>query len=424
VTSRAKREAKRVRRHREQVARLIAMSVSEDCFAPCWVCEARLTPLSESARCSHCNGSGRELDASVAIILAGAHFDVALAREYGERFVEMEKWHDVLVHWTADRGLGPDNKDPGAFGPAPHPLRFDLPGGWPGTLAREFSWERCSACEGRGREAGSWAATRTEGVLCECADWTRELGEPERAYCWGDRATLRHASGCSNRPPKCSTCKGSGRARRAHVPPSVANGVALARLGRRLLDAIDGQPSECPSCDGAGGSAVLSGSGPVPPQFASLALLDAAARARRRAIGALELVHEGDAWEVRTVCEDCRGTGHNLAGVLPPITYSPQVRAAMVDALEALSEPGENRGWGRRAASAWQQSVLRGIDVGLERGLRTVVDGPAEGFRRLAIVEREVACGRSRVPYSRAIDRTETRVGTRGHHTLNLGGET
>lgn len=72
-------------------------------------------------------------------------------------------------------------------------------------------------------------------------------------------------------------------------------------MGKRLLAALDGQPSECqaPHCEGVGwywGDAV------------------------------------GDhVTDNRYTCNACRGTGHNLAGVLPPIEWSPVVRRRAID---------------------------------------------------------------------------------------------
>lgn len=67
-----------------------------------------------------------------------------------------------------------------------------------------------------------------------------------------------------------------------------ANGKIMAKLGRRLLSALEGQPSECQTCEGHGQL-----DGFVDGEFAYGAPLE---------------------------CQSCQGTGHNLSGTLPPMT--------------------------------------------------------------------------------------------------------
>ena len=74
-----------------------------------------------------------------------------------------------------------------------------------------------------------------------------------------------------------------------------------ARTGRRLLAALEGQPSECQGS--------LAGLG--------------------REVG--EQVTPGR-WTI-VGCPDCHGTGHNLHGVLPPAEWSMQVRRKVNDAV-------------------------------------------------------------------------------------------
>jgi hypothetical protein len=115
-----------------------------------------------------------------------------------------------------------------------------------------------------------------------------------RAYC----------EKCPRSLQRCSGCKGRGRTRKPGVPAGFANGDSIARTARRLLDTLDGrclwapsakaQASECQAkgCDG---------DGYIGPHT----------------------VESGDCVIVRDghPCPDCRGTGHNLSGVLPPVEH-------------------------------------------------------------------------------------------------------
>jgi hypothetical protein len=64
-------------------------------------------------------------------------------------------------------------------------------------------------------------------------------------------------------------------------------------------------------------------------------------------------------------CPDCQGTSHNLRGTLPPLEWSPAVRRAVVDHVQALHDgasenlPSWKTELGRRAASPGQR-VLSG----------------------------------------------------------------
>jgi hypothetical protein len=87
------------------------------------------------------------------------------------------------------------------------------------------------------------------------------------------------------------------------------DGAALVRIGRRLLAALEGQPSECPDCGGLGRTAI--------DEVEARSYASASAwLAREAATGRL----------VSVPCHLCRGTGHNLAGVLAPLEVSPQQR--------------------------------------------------------------------------------------------------
>lgn len=270
---RASKEARTRKRWREQVARLIAEAVGED-IRQCSACGCRWrihpnrggSSLADGAQrsCQRCE-HGRTED------LPPAPFDVAKAREYGERLVALAEHFEVFADWCRERGKGPENDEQGAFdkttlmvadglgGAIPYrPLR----GGWPGPLARAYGWEECKACEGRGG---------------------------------------------FNRPTfveRCETCNGRRRTRKPGIPPGFANGRALARLGRRLLAALEGQPSEC------------------------------------RAFGCMrgqELFEGSDGVDHVRACPTCRGTGHNLGGVLPAVGDSEATIIAVADAIRTLA---------------------------------------------------------------------------------------
>lgn len=262
-------------------------------------------------------------------------FDVALVRAHCERLLadagRRSTDRVVFTDWTRDRGLGPENRERGAFvrcstcggtrvlanldgvsglvpvgpwtGPMVEPMERWKPGvptvavdvgeavrcpdclfglhqgGWPGHLARSYGWERCSTCVGRGR------------IECHPAPGFRLTfqGKPTMA--------------------RCPACNGRGRVRKPGVSPGVAAGPGLARTAQRLLDALDGR---CPWAPGAGAQSsecsTCAGSGDDFPMY----------------------------WDGHedTTCSDCRGTGHNLAGVLPEVERTPAMRGRAVRALD------------------------------------------------------------------------------------------
>jgi hypothetical protein len=326
-----------MQRWREQSARLVALcqvgSAAEREFA------ASGPVVREAIR------SGRSL-----LILDGTFtFDVHVVRAYCERLVaegeRLAMERVVFVDWTRARGMEPENHDRGAFGqcsacagthtvanldgrgvtsvgpwsgPQGEPadglanahilsvgqaIRCPLcvdgqpRGGWPGLLASEYGWERCKACDGN-------------GVIpmpdCELsAEAMESLGYRDG---W-------HVSDCFNSGKRCSACKGRGRTRKPGVHPGFANGDSIARTAKRLLATLDGrcpwapgakvQASECPECDGGTKRVVESCS---------------------------EFGMEPDPWLaiLRRDCT-CRGTGHNLAGVLPAVEHMPVVHRKVHD---------------------------------------------------------------------------------------------
>ncbi len=147
---------------------------------------------------------------------------------------------------------------------------------------------------------------------------------------------------CADYNGECPDCSGHGHIERLH-PPNPTMGHARARLGRLLLGTLNGRwaPSECQAegCDGG--------------------------ERQARRIGA-------DGWNTWD-CPDCRGTGHNLAGVLPPVEWSPQARHAAVDGGRSTGVVGRGpaRPWWEPAYNAGRESgwtlakVLVPQDAGL-----------------------------------------------------------
>ncbi len=319
--------------------------------------------------------------------LDGAPFDVAEVRAYCERLVaEGERLaveREQFIQWartrgrnyhTADRsraykdwrlvvGMGPENTDAGAFvldrWVYAHTtglrdrliadgwevgdwvwvgeVRFwamveRFRGGWPGPLAREYGWERCKACEGNGRlDPEPTAKARVRGQA------RRDAGGSECGACSGSSGRWDTESidqwypceacdGTGAGRPRCTACKGRGRTRKHGVPPGFANGDSIARTARRLLDTLDGRcpwapsaPAQTSECEGGCKRHEFPGSD-IPPT-----------------------------WGVRSVdvpsswlkCPSCRGTGHNLAGVLPRVEYPARWRPVVVAPAGEVPAPGE-----------------------------------------------------------------------------------
>jgi hypothetical protein len=304
-------------------------------------------------------------------------FDVALVRSYCERLIaEAERRaadRVVFIDWTRAQGpkgslatgLGPENREPGAFmlppccrlessvhvcpkspivtysacdcgdprsfaanpacatcggsgftpravrrGPCPDcrgtPADFYRPGcftcrgesprgGWPGRLAREYGWERCSGCEGRGR-----------------IEWL-EMKRPAGSMVLAD-GSVSHSYTATRVRERCVACKGRGRTRKTGISPGVAAGPGIARTAQRLLDTLDGrcpwapgakaQPSVCLQCSGVATHVAYPHPGPPPEGYAAI-----------HNIASCEI--EDGKWSWTWPCSDCRGTGHNLAGFLP-----------------------------------------------------------------------------------------------------------
>jgi hypothetical protein len=328
---RASRRAARVR-WREQAARLVARAHVKSDANGAWAwAVGNCTGVSHPVP-----GEGHPMERAISHALAfiSDGFDVHVVRAYCERLVaegeRLAAERDVFTDWTRARGKGPetftmlarcDACDGEGGGLADRPgyeswscdkcdatgRRVDQ-GGWPGRLAREYGWERCEACEGRRASIVSPQGGRGYMVL----EW-------------------------------CKPCRGRGRTRKPGVPPGFANGDSIARTARRLLATLDGrcpwapsakpQMSRCWRCAGSGEV------GPI-------------------AYGPFEADGRAEFIMRSPPCPGCRGTGHNLAGVLPEVEHpAPRV---VRESLTRSLEP--QLGGGLRAGSssemeAWYATV-------------------------------------------------------------------
>jgi hypothetical protein len=294
----------------------------------------------------------------VKAVLSGERFDVALVRAHCERLLaESERRaldRVVFEDWTRDRGMGPDNREPGAFVLSDEEVSIALTpglrrgrgmrskstmtltelrrrrlGGWPGRLAREFGSERCSGCDGRG-------LARTSNYDCRVCSGRGGRWDTEAIDQW---YPCGPCDGSGNGLVRCYPCKGRCRVRKPGITPGFAAGPGIARTAQRLLDTLDGrcpwapdagyQPSECPTC-----------CGPTTPNGTTFATADGGVLTKRPGHRVGFVTQEGlrvigrDGGERRaqlgeaviTMCNDCRGTGHSLAGVLPPVEERQKAR--------------------------------------------------------------------------------------------------
>jgi hypothetical protein len=122
-------------------------------------------------------------------------------------------------------------------------------------------------------------------------------------------------------PASESPLRSSGRAR------------SWERLGRAILRALEGQPSECQAdgCDGGYLRAVERFGDDGPDEIVS----------RFAAAGWNTVTNRREKIvRVRHYCPDCHGTGHNLRGTLPPVEWSPAVRRRAMDCFDGRASEG------------------------------------------------------------------------------------
>ena len=134
------------------------------------------------------------------------------------------------------------------------------------------------------------AFERFEGAAQVVDDWRESQGERKCRNCNGSGGAVM--GGLLYR---CGVCHGRMVVTMPGLPPNFPRDALRwrqhVRMGKRLLEALEGQPSEC-----HGSACVL---------------------------------WRGTPW---VDCPDCKGTGHNLRGYLPPIDVSPQLRRRSLDA--------------------------------------------------------------------------------------------
>lgn len=298
-------------------------------------------------------------------------FDVARARELAHELIDLEVEHAVFTDWTLDRGLGPNNREPGAFTahlstvPVPDCCFGDgfwvaddgdgwvdaagectdcdgtgeVRGGWPGNLARKWATVPCETCKGeRGRssprDASPGISLLADGLSTGYSA-TRQNAQGEH----GDDAN-------GVKWVWCPDCKGRGYQPKPGADRRAPMGKSLARQGRRLLDMLDGrgeyahaeaQPSECQACaDGSRWRCVYT-------QYS-----DDETKARDAALaypGKTMVRRESPgSWSVDKLdCPDCQGTGHNLQGRLPPVEVPGERTATRACPRGQHLAPGEEK---------------------------------------------------------------------------------
>ena len=277
--SQASRSKVRARaRHREQVARLIGQ-------AGAW-CITPPGPVSAAG--------------SMRLAKRETFFDVAAARELGERMVSdgeaLALERVPFVGWCMSRGLGPDNRERGAF------VSVDDDCQW---ISHE--------------------------------EWDRR-GNPQPAIGFAGEVGIPLRGGFPGKLAREWQRMGGGR--------NVAHGAELRRMGQRLLDAIAGQPSECQAGCTFINPTVRAGSKYSRLPKSRLYRVDPVSAAST----SLPTAHSS--W----ICPDCHGTGHNLAGVLPGLVWSAAVTRRYIDA----DNTGQMRGgWLADLGTIKEMSALR-----------------------------------------------------------------
>ncbi len=282
-------------RHREQVARLIASTMARGLCVQCDGLgkhpQSDSGDWDEQPDCDTCNGTGRAQEATAIGILAGdVTFDVAAARDLGERLVH--EGEDALATWAVF-----------------------------------LDWGESQGWHLRGRVA-CWSA------------WRQAWAESEHARVWVDFIV----------PPGHAPAGGWIPGKRPRM-----DGAALVRIGRRLLAALGGQLSECIGCEGHGETG---------PGLA----MNVSTRVRRAAVEGMRIIGE----VVRGPCPACHGTGHNLAGALPPIEWPAVVRRKHDDSHEAGPDYPGRGSWASTVGIPLSFSITRSVPRGMHRALESM----------------------------------------------------
>jgi hypothetical protein len=190
-------------------------------------------------------------------------FNVAAVRRAAQALLKLEPAEAVFRDWTRTLGKDPENRKPGAF-------------------AKPLTAKQGEVCE------RSFPRVEKTGTMFKSVMSVTMIGG------WpGHLAAKYEAAGLG--------------------PARVANGAALAKCGRRILAAIEGQPSECQVCNGLGVS--MGG----PSLFGS------------------SLFGVGP-----EVCDACNGTGENLRGRLPILLMTRQVYRRACDSANRRPQTGRD----------------------------------------------------------------------------------
>ena len=136
-------------------------------------------------------------------------------------------------------------------------------------------------------------------------------------------------------------------------------GIARAKLGRSILAALEGQPSECQTV-GCVGRRVVSTHGTPGQPFVLEGTWDLPRdhHGQVNGDGTFEIIHQ---------CRECHGTGHNLRGVLPAWEPSKSLhRRALEHETHDLHSPNARESWVRTLADDYQMPAgpNQGIPIG------------------------------------------------------------
>jgi hypothetical protein len=333
-------------RWREQAARLVARFLPGARFdgdrwvVPCGYCGGHGVVNGYSNDVQDCPAECFQgmTDASV-VVLHGGKFDVALVRAHCERLIAEAKRRAadrvVFEDWTRDRGMGPDESDvprdcracgasgeivtwenrgdadPEVHRPCHRCAATGIVRGWPGRLARKFGWERCSGCDGRG-------LCRSSNHDCRACSGRGGRWDTESIDQW---YPCGPCDGSGNGLVRCRACKGRGRTRKPGITPGLAAGPGIARTAQRLLETLEGRCPWSPEAKVQSGTCGSCRGSRFMFEGVRRAVIDSMTASALQRYPDLP-VREALDLENRVAglaCNDCRGTGHNLAGVLPPV---------------------------------------------------------------------------------------------------------
>lgn len=336
MSAASKGKAQRPWKVREQVARELAANIFEYGIerGDRWACVAYDVTAGYGATPEEARGEClRKLRN---FLLSGEDFNVHAAREHARALVALADEQTAFEYWARGRGKGPENREPGAFmGITKHTVFAWLPDD--GT----FNYDNgCADGTRQGgldvyykhEKLGRLAKDAGPEALAELVTNLRAHGfEPVIPGGWPGNLAREWAR--------------QGGDRRAPM------GRSLARLGRRILAALEGQPSKCQACGGNPETQLhreltkyvagqVSRKVMLTHEHANLMAYQMGlichhhgfeAQVRPEVDFATGHVQLHGIPQAALVCPDCQGTGHNLAGYLPEPEVSPQLRRKRAD---------------------------------------------------------------------------------------------